>query len=496
MESEIKALNENGTWELVEAPSDSDIIDCRWVYKLKKDADGKVKHKARLVARGFTQIYGENYWATYAPVVKSSTIRLLLACAVEYRLVVEQVDVRNAYVKSELKECIYMRQPYGFEDGSGKVCKLKKSLYGLKQAGHEWNKCINEFLEDELKFRRLDSDPCVYVKLIDGEIIIITIYVDDILIYGSSRPRINEFKKRLNEKFEIEDLGLCRKIIGIEVEQDSDVIKISQRGFTEELLQQYKLNECIAERTPLNPSIELVCPEGNCDNCELVDSTKYRGIVGKLLYLAGSTRPDIAFAVSNLSRFNSKPHKVHLSAARHVLRYLSGTKGLGIEYRRTNDKMYGYSDADWANCKIDRRSYTGFIVYLAGGPIAWEARKQPTPAQSSSEAEYMAIASAARELMFCRNVLKEIGLGELCNGSMVLFSDNQGAIKLAKNVGFSSRTKHIDVKHHYIRHLVKRGIIVLEHVGTNEMVADVFTKALGPNKHRANMERFMIRVSH
>lgn len=177
------------------------------------------------------------------------------------------------------------------------MCKLKKSLYGLKQAGHEWNKCINEFLEGELKFKRLDSDPCVYVKIMEGEIIIISIYVDDILIYGSSQHMIDRFKKRLNEKFEIEDLGLCRKIIGIEVKQDIDGIRISQRGFTEELLQQYRMNECIAERTPLNPSIELVCPERDCRNSELVDGTKYRGIIGKLLYLAGSTRPDLQSAV-------------------------------------------------------------------------------------------------------------------------------------------------------------------------------------------------------
>lgn len=492
MESEIKALEDNGTWELVEAPEESSVIDCRWVYKIKKNIDGSVKYKARLVARGFSQIYGENYWETYAPVVKSSSIRMLLACAVEYDFLVGQIDVRNAYVKSELKEIVYMRQPYGFEKAPGLVCKLIKSLYGLKQAGHEWGKCLSEFLTSELKFRRLKSDPCVYVKGIGVVRLIISVYVDDLLIFSPSQSAINDIKQRIHDRFEIEDLGDCNKIIGIEVVRENGSIMIRQREFIHEMLRMYQMEDCKTEKTPLNVSLELSCGMQNCDNCKLANERAYRGIIGRLLYVAGSTRPDIAFAVSSLSRFNQKPHDMHMQAARRVLRYLKGTIDLGIKYTKTGKQLFAHSDADYANCKLDRKSYTGYIVVLAGGPVSWEARKQPTVALSTTEAEYMAITSAAREIMFCRQVLSEVEFAGRCEGATVLYSDSLGAIKSALKCGFSSRMKHIDVRHHYIRELVvDEKIVELEHVRTEEMMADICTKGLGPIKNEMNLKRLL-----
>lgn len=489
MENEILALEKNNTWEVINKPPNSEVIDCRWVYKIKSKSDGSEKYKARLVARGFTQIYGENYWETYAPVVKCSTIRLLLASAVEKGMIVEQVDVRNAYIKSELNEIIYMKQPPGFNGDNGKVLKLKKSLYGLKQSGHQWNKCINGFLVDNLNFVRLESDPCVYKN--EKCNLIISMYVDDILIFAKDESKVKWFKNELNAKFEIEDIGECKKIIGIEVEQSGRTIRIHQETAINELIQKYGMEECNPRKSPMEPGLDLHCPHKNCDSCELVESTYYRGIVGKLLFIAGTTRPDISFAVSYLSRFLQKPHNMHLVAAQHVIRYLKGTKKLGITYKSNELKLYGHSDADWGSCKIDRRSCTGFMVFLAGGPIAWEARKQPTVALSTTEAEYMAITSAARELQFCGTLLQELNLNELCQYPIELYSDNLGAIKLSENTGFSSRTKHIDIRHHFIRELIKKGVIVLKHVNTNEMIADVLTKSLGYNKHLMNITKIM-----
>lgn len=490
MGKEIKSLQENNTWELVKPPSDCRVVDCRWVYKLKKCPDGSTKYKARLVARGFSQIYGENYWETYAPVVKCSTVRLLLASAVVQNWLVEQVDVRNAYVKSELKEQVYMRQPYGFEEGDGLVCELKKSLYGLKQAGHEWSVCLSQFLTKEMKFQRLVSDPCVYTNGTGDRQVIISVYVDDILIFSRDKVRIDRLKERLHAKFEIEDLGACRKITGIEVVRESDRLSIHQGGYIEELVDMYEMREAHPEKTPMNSSLELCCPQKDCKDCQLVDEGQYRALIGRLLYLAGASRPDISFAVSSLSRFNNKPHEMHLRAAKRVLRYLKETRNYCITYKKGDEDLFVHSDADYGNCKESRRSYTGFVVMFAGGPIAWEAKRQSTVALSSTEAEYMAVTSAAREIMFFREVLLELNFCEPMR-AINLFSDNMSAIAIAKKIGFSPRTKHISIRHHYIRELVENGSIKLNHVGTSNMIADICTKSLGPIKQEMNVKRLL-----
>ena len=489
MSAEIEALEKNNTWSLVKCPAGQPIVDCRWVYKAKVNPDGSSKLKARLVARGFSQIYGENYCETYAPVVKSSTIRLLIATAVNSGMKIEQLDVRNAYVKSDLRESVYMQQPPGFWRGEGLVCKLNKSLYGLKQAGHEWSQCLSEFLVRDMQFNRLKSDPCVYTRGVGADKLIISVYVDDLLIFCRQEQLIRRFKAKFNERFEIEDLGDCKKIIGIEVlQQEGGAVSIHQMQFLDDLLERYNMTDCRSAKTPLNSTLELCCGEPTCDGCERADGKLYRGMIGRLLYLAGSTRPDISFAVSSLSRFLVNPHAQHLKAAKHLLRYLKGTRELRITYEPSRENLFCHSDADYGNCKMDRKSYTGFLLILAGAPIAWEARKQPTVALSSTEAEYMAITSAAKEVMFCRQVLLEMG-ESTSEEPIQMFSDNLSAISISKNVGFSARTKHIDVRHHYIRELIQKGFVSLHHRGTADMLADVCTKALGPIKHEMNVRR-------
>lgn len=275
------------------------------------------------------------------------------------------------------------------------------------------------------------------------------------------------------------------------MEQNDSGIRISQRAMIADILKETELEECFAVNTPLEPSLELVCEKKTHDNCKLVSDKMYRSIIGKLLYLAGSTRPDISFAVSSLSRFNEQPHQIHWMAAKRVIRYLKGTIDLGIQYSRSENRLFGHSDADWANCKVDRKSYTGYVVIFGGGPVAWESRKQPTVALSTTEAEYMAITSASRELLFCKEILMAVGFGRLSGDGIILSSDNLGAIKMATRVGFSSRAKHIDVKHHFIRELVMSDKIVLKHVRSWDMLADVLTKALGGTKHMMNIRRLM-----
>lgn len=491
MRDEIATLEKNNTWTAVQQPDNVPVIDCKWVFKVKKDNKGNItKYKARLVARGFTQSYGENYWETYAPVVKSSTVRLLLAVAVNNNYDIGQIDIRSAYTNSELNEEIYMRQPTGFDSGDGKVLKLNKSLYGLKQSGHEWNKCINEYLVNGLKFNRLKSDPCVYLKGSSvATRVIVIIYVDDILIMSACKNQIDYTKKQIQERFDIDDIGEATKYLGLEIQRSTSGIYLHQRAFINELLVQYKMEECNAVKTPLDPGIKLTkCEKDNCnEKCEnLVDSTVYRRMIGKLLYLAGSTRPDIMFAISSLSRFNSRPHQVHMKCVKHVIRYLKGTMNYGLYFEKTEVPLYGYADADWASCIVDRRSYTGFIFILSGCPISWESRKQQTVALSSTEAEYMALCSAGKEALFLIKVLNELQETNLLTAALKLYCDNRGAISISNNIGYNCRTKHIDLRHYFLKDLISDNVIELEHVPTQEMLADILTKPLTFVKHNMN----------
>ena len=485
MKEEYDALMKNETWELVKKPENAPIVDCKWVYRVKQDKDGNVtKLKSRLVARGFSQQYGVNYWESYSPVIKNSTLRLLLAIAVEEDYFIEQIDIKNAYVNSDLEELIYMRQPDGFVIGENMVCRLKKSLYGLKQSGYQWNKLLNEKLIKVLGFKRLKSDPCVYVKVRENEKIIIAVYVDDLLFFGKKRSELIKIKSKINKIFAIDDLGECKFVLGLSVKRGSDWLSLNQRQYILDMLQDYDMMACNVVTTPLVQGQKMAQCKGSsaelkCVECGIVDITTYRSLIGSLMFLAVSTRPDIAFAVSMLSRHNCNPHPEHFVAAKRVLRYLRGTLDDGIVFRKSNQPLTGYADADWANDPVDRRSYTGFVFMLANGPVAWEARKQQTVALSSTEAEYKAISQASREALFLTNILRGLSLEYLAKAPKTNFNVNLS--DLAKHKGFNSRAKHI--RHHFVRELVENGSIKMEHLGTDDMIADLRTKGLGKSSH-------------
>ena len=502
MKAEIDALKEKNTWEIVRRPKNTTVVDCRWVYKVKWSHDGsEAKLKSRLVARGFNQEYGVNYFDTYAPVVKNSSVRLLMALAVKYELKVEQIDIRNAYVNSVLEEEVYMEQPEGFCECDQReyVCKLKRSLYGLKQSGNSWNKCLNTCLVAKLGFSRLKTDSCIYVKRENSEIVLLAIYVDDIIIYAPTSEVIDRIKSQIAEEFEVDDIGDCKKVIGMNVECHEGEIKIHQKALVEQLLKETGFTDCRTRRTPLDPGKRLLrCTiqdeeERKKSGCGVIDQTEFRSIIGKFNYLASTTRPDLSYAVSYLSQFIQCPHAEHTAAAEDVLRYLAGTPSLGLTFRRRPDmKLVGYVDADWAQCPIDRRSYSGHIMMMSGGPVAWESKKQPTTALSSTEAEYMALTSGAKELVFLAGIIMELGL-EL-DERPTINCDNQGAIKLARNNGYSPRTKHIDVRHHYIRELLEENVLELNYVPSAENLADIFTKPLGRCLHEKFVDKLIRNV--
>lgn len=499
MSCELSALSDRGTWDIVERPSDVKVVDCRWVYKTKWSHDrSEIKLKSRLVARGFTQEYGVNYFETYAPVVKSSSVRLLLAVAVECGLIVEQIDIRNAYVNSDLDELIYMEQPEGFEYKERKkyVLKLKKSLYGLKQSGNKWNKCLNKVLTEKLGFTRLKSESCIYVKGEGKEMIILAVYVDDILIFATYAHLISELKSVINSEFEIDDIGECKKVIGMNVICENNKIQLHQKQMIEKLLMEAKVDE-YNKKSPLDSSERLFKCTMKSDECGQVSGSEYRSYIGSLNYIASTTRPDLTFSVSYLSQFNKCPHREHMRALRRVLQYLKGSVEQGIVYEKCDGGsiLHAFVDADWAQCPNDRRSYTGYAVKLCGGLISWESKKQETVAHSSTEAEYMALSNAAKEIKFIRNILEELKLQAIYKGEEIeLYVDNRGAMSLAENNGYSARTKHIDVRHHYIRELVENKIIKLKEVSSSNNIADIFTKPLGTIQHSKISEDLLVRI--
>ncbi|UYV66146.1 hypothetical protein LAZ67_4000486 [Cordylochernes scorpioides] len=458
MKEEFDSLIENKTWELVDPPKGQNVIGSKWVFRRKYSSDGSLeRYKARLVAKGYSQKYGIDYEETFAPVVRHSTIRTVLALAVEYDLLVHQMDVQSAFLNGDVKEEIYMTQPENFESKKypRRVCKLKKAIYGLKQAGMTWHAKLDSVLK-EMGLEQMKTDNCVYIKHHEG-ILLVAIYVDDLIIAAEREDTLISFKESMKKIFKIKDLGKINYCLGIRIQTEKDgSISIDQEKYIEELLAKYRMKEAKPISTPMDSNSKLT----------------------KISSIEVSTRPDIAYAVSALGQFSNDPRRQHWNAAKRVLRYLKGTLCLKITYEKTNETLYGCVDADWGGNLADRKSQTGLVFFLARGPIAWESKKQQTVALSSTESEYIALCEAGKEAVYLRTLLDEMGFGELLNEPTVLKTDNQGAQQLARNPVHHARTKHIDIKWHYIRSICSDGLIEVVHIPTQKNVADILTKGL------------------
>ncbi|KAH9291933.1 hypothetical protein KI387_042879, partial [Taxus chinensis] len=477
MQIEYDALIKNDTWKLVPLPPGKHPIGCKWVYKIKCKADGTLdKYKARLVAKGFSQQEGIDYEETFAPTAKMVTFRLLLAFAAQFGWKIYQMDVKSAFLNGDLEEEVYMTQPEGFQACGREhlVCRLIKSLYGLKQAPRAWYIKIDTHLRDS-GFKRSHSDPNLYVKSTNDDIVILIVYVDDLAITGSGDAAIHKVKSDLCTAFDMTDLGLLHYCLGVEFWQQDHLIFISQVKYATNLLQKFKMYDCNSSSTPMEVGLKLSAH----DDSPPVDETLYRQLVGSLIYLT-TTRPDLCFAVSYLSRFLSKPKLIHWGAAKRVLRYVKGTLDFGILYQRVADfTLIGYTDSDWGGSVDTRRSTTGYIFSLGSGVISWQSKLQPTVAISSTEAEYKAVVSAGCEAVWLRQILVDFQFSQVTATPLSLFCDNQGVLKMVKNPIYHARTKHIEIHHHYIRQLVDSGEISLHFCPSQEQSADVMTKPLG-----------------
>lgn len=480
IESELKSLLANNTWNKVQRdklPNDTNITGSRWVFKVKSDG----RFKARLVAQGYTQREGVDYFETYAPVARFASIRFILALAALHGLHIHQMDVVTAFLNGLLDEDVYMEPPPGVTVGkerSNHVFKLRKALYGLKQSPRAWYQVIDRFMYDQ-GFERSLCDPAVYIQragVTKGVFpMIIAIYVDDLLIVGGHMTHINHFKKTLSKRFEMKDLGVAKTLLGIDIHRLKDgSIFINQEGYINGLLSRFGMTECKPAYTPMATT--------DITGGTPFDVNEYLQLGGSIAWPALGTRPDIAYAVGYLGRFNANPTTAHHHAQKRVLCYLAYTKSYGLLFHskpQVDPIIVAYSDSDWAGDKTDRKSTSGNLVQVNGTATVWQSVKQATVADSTVVAEYISLAGMVKEALWVKQWLQEIGIKR---DFILIRGDSQGAISFANNAQFSKRTKHVDIKHHFIRDHISKGEIELEYVGTEHMIADTLTKPLGREK--------------
>ena len=414
-----------------------------------------------------------------------SSIRTILSLAACHDLEVEQMDVKTAFLHGDLEEELYMEQPEGFiaQGKEDYVCKLKKSLYGLKQAPRQWYKKF-EFVMGEHGYKKTTSDHCVFIRRFSGgDFIILLLYVDDMLIVGRDASKINILKQELSESFEMKDLGPAKQILGIKLTHDRKAKKLwlSQEKYIEKVLQRFNMDKAKVVSTPLATHFRLSVKQSPSTEKEKEEMQKvpYASAVGSLMYAMICTRPDLAYAVGTVSRFLSNPGREHWNAVKWIMRYLRGTSNLKLCFGNEKPVLVGYTDSDMAGDIDSRKSTSGYLITFTGGAVAWQSRLQKCVALSTTESEFIAITEACKELLWMKKFMQELGF---IQERYVLFCDSQSAIHLGKNSTFHARSKHIDVRYHWIRDVLDAKLLELEKIHTDDNGADMLTKALPRGK--------------
>jgi len=484
MQEEMSSMDKNKVWELVDIPPGRKTIGNKWVFKVKRKADGSIdKYKARLVAKGYTQREGIDHGDTFSPVVRIASIRLILAIVAYMDLELFQMDVKTAFLNGELDEEVYMDQPVGFEakGDERKVCRLKRSIYGLKQSSRQWYLRFHDAITS-FGFEMIEEDHCVYIRRSGKSVLILSLYVDDILLAGNDMSSIVATKKWLSSQFEIKDMGEANYVLGVKIVRDRSrkFLSLSQQTYIKKVLERFRMQDSKPIDTPVEKGCALSldqCPKTNEEKKQM-SSVPYAAAIGSLMYAMLCTRPDICYAVGLVSRYQSNPGPEHWKAVKRILRYLRGTTDLALCYHGGDLKLRGYSDADWASDRDERKSTSGYAFTLGGGVISWCSKKQTCIALSTMEAEYVACSAAVQEAVWLRRFLRRLGQWPHVDDAVLIYSDSTSAIAYAKDPKYHGKSKHIDIRHHYIRDMLAQGEVVLKHISTGSMVADPLTKPI------------------
>uniref|UniRef100_A0A2N9JA23 Retrovirus-related Pol polyprotein from transposon TNT 1-94 n=1 Tax=Fagus sylvatica TaxID=28930 RepID=A0A2N9JA23_FAGSY len=485
MKEEMNSMKSNGVWDLVELPNGVKAIGCKWVFKTKKDSLGNIeRYKARLVAKGFTQKEGIDYTETFSPVSKKDSLRIILALVAHFDLELQQMDVKTAFLNGDLEEEVYMKQPEGFpsSDGEHLVCKLKKSIYGLKQASRQWYLKFHNVISS-FGFVENIMDQCIYQKVSGSKICFLVLYVDDILLATNDKGLLHEVKQFLSKNFDMKDMGEASYVIGIKIHRDrfQGILGLSQETYINKILKRFRMNDCSPSVAPIVKGDRFnlnQCPKNDLER-EQMKNIPYASAVGSLMYAQVCTRPDIAFAVGMLGRYQSDPGLDHWRAAKKVMRYLQGTKDYMLMYRRTDNlEVIGYSDSDFAGCIDSRKSTSGYIFMMASGAVSWRSAKQTLIATSTMEAEFVSCFEATSHGVWLKSFISGLRIMDSISRPLKIYCDNSAAVFMAKNNKSGSRSKHIDIKYLAIRERIKEKKVVIEHVSTELMIADPLTKGM------------------
>ena len=484
MASEYSSLLKNDIWDLVPPPERKNVVGSCWVLKVKHDQNGSVnRSKARLVAQGYSQVKGVDYDEVFSPVARNTSVRSLLALANAHDLEIHQMDVKTAFLNGSLDCEIDMSQPEGFvdPDRSNHVCKLKKSIYGLKQSSRCWNTTLDDYLKS-VCYHKSNADRCIYVKSMKEandriSFVILGVCVDDIIPVSNNPVLLKAEKAALCERFEMIDQGEIHYLLGMSIKRDREcrTLTISQANYVERILRKFGMENCKPVSTPLDPGRKF---QQLSQGDEPFNVQTYQQAIGCLTYMSTATRPDVAAAVGVLSQYMSRPSKEHWIGVKRVLRYLKGTLMYGLKFyaHEQEPELFGYSDADWAGDVDTRRSTSGYVFQIGSSTISWSSKKQSTVAKSSTEAEYVALSSATQEAIWLRSLMGD--LGRQLDGPTIIYEDNQGAIELAKKAKYHNRTKHIDICHHFVRERVISNEILVIYCPAGDMIADIMTKGL------------------
>ncbi|GJW87963.1 zinc finger, CCHC-type containing protein [Tanacetum coccineum] len=462
IDDDIGSIMKNNTWVLSDLPPGCKPLGCKWIFKRKMKVDGTIdKFKAQLVIQGFRQKEGIDYFDTYAPVARITTIRLLLALTPIHNLVIHQMDVKTAFLNGDSEEEVYMKQPDRFfmPENEHKVCKLVKSLYGLKQAPKQWHQKFDEVVLSS-GFLLNQSDKCVYSNFdSSGKGVIICLYVDDMLIFGTDQNQVDKTKKFLSSKFSMKDMGEADVILGIKIKRENKEIVITQCHYIEKILKKFNRKDCSPVSTPIDP-VEKLKPNTG----KPVNQFEYSRAIGCLMYVMTSTRPDIAYAIGRLSRFNSNPSRQHWHAITRVFKYLKGTMNYGLSYVGYPSVLEAYSDASWINHVKDSSSTSGFVFLLRGGAILWASKKQICITGSTMESEFVALAAAGKEAEWLRNLIHEIPIWPKLIAPISIYYDGAATLAKAYSQIYNGKSRHLGVRHSMIRELIMDSVISIEFV--------------------------------
>jgi len=469
VQEELNNMTNLKVYEMIkDIPSDANVISAKWIFKYKKDADGNIiKRKARLVARGFKQQYGIDYIDTFAPTLKKDSLRIITAISVQNGFKIHQIDITAAYLNADLSENIYMDAPQGHPGFKKSFWKLKKALYGLKQSGKEWNSKLNNVLIN-IGFSRLLSEPCLYKKVNKNNklICIIGVYVDDIVLAGTSEE-INKTKGKIKKIFVTKDIGNVNFIVGIKYQKYKDGYILNQRRYTLDLLDKYKY----LIKNQLNNMKPIIIQKLKYIKA---NPTEYRSIIGNLLYLAICTRPDILFATTKAARKSQCPTKEDLINLTKILEYLYGSFNYGLYFTK-NSTIKAYSDADFGGDTKTRRSTTGYIIFFGNTPISWCSKLQHCVSTSTCEAEFYSLSECTKQCLWIQNLLNELGINKK---PIKIYIDNKSTIHITKNHLINQKSKHIDIRYHFIKELIENGKIQIEYIKSEDNPADGLTKYL------------------